>query len=124
LFTRTPTAKASKGFLILETRAASSRRQFKKHEFADSSLCGLTGGKPLLLQPLRKFKHFFAANSGLFICNLLSKGTSPLIEGIVSEDGVPAIEVEIGSQRWRAVGTCCGNIGFGLIFLPGSSPSR
>jgi predicted aspartyl protease len=26
-----------------------------------------------------------------------------LIEGIVTEDGVPAIEVEVGSQRWQAI---------------------
>jgi clan AA aspartic protease len=26
-----------------------------------------------------------------------------LIEGTVTKDGVPAIEVEVGSQRWRAI---------------------
>jgi predicted aspartyl protease len=26
-----------------------------------------------------------------------------LIEGTVTEDGVPAIEVEVGSQRWQAI---------------------
>ncbi len=26
-----------------------------------------------------------------------------MIEGIITEDGVPAIEVEIGSQRWQAI---------------------
>jgi predicted aspartyl protease len=26
-----------------------------------------------------------------------------LIEGVVTEDGVPAIEVEVGGQRWPAI---------------------
>ena len=37
------------------------------------------------------------------ICNLLSKRRPPLIEGIITDDGVPAIEVEVGSQRWQAI---------------------
>ena len=26
-----------------------------------------------------------------------------MIEGVITDDGVPAIEVEIGSQRWQAI---------------------
>src|SRR6202011_5720345 len=37
------------------------------------------------------------------ICNLLSKGRSPLTDGIITEDGVPAIVVDVGSQRSRAI---------------------
>jgi hypothetical protein len=35
--------------------------------------------------------------------NLLSQGWAPLIAGIITEDGVPAIEVEVAGQRWRAI---------------------
>lgn len=31
------------------------------------------------------------------------KGRSPLIEGVVTEDGVPAIFVDLGNQRWEAI---------------------
>jgi clan AA aspartic protease len=37
------------------------------------------------------------------ICHLLSKRRSPLIHGIITVDGVPAIEVEVGSQLWQAI---------------------
>jgi predicted aspartyl protease len=37
------------------------------------------------------------------VCHLLSKGRSPLIQGITTVDGVPAIEVEVGGQRWEAI---------------------
>ncbi len=53
-----PSAKTSKGFLIDGTRVASSRRQFKKHDFQDATLGSIVGIKPLLPKRLRKFKNF------------------------------------------------------------------
>jgi predicted aspartyl protease len=38
-----------------------------------------------------------------WICNVLSKGRPPSIDGNVTDDGVPAIEVEVGGQRWWAI---------------------
>jgi clan AA aspartic protease len=37
------------------------------------------------------------------ICDLLSERGPPLIVGIVTKDGVPAIEVEAGGERWQAI---------------------
>src|ERR1700683_5282168 len=35
--------------------------------------------------------------------SLLPERAPPLIAGIVTEDGVPAIEVEAGGERWQAI---------------------
>jgi clan AA aspartic protease len=37
------------------------------------------------------------------LCDLLPQRRPPSIAGIITEDGVPAIEVEAGGERWQAI---------------------
>lgn len=38
-----------------------------------------------------------------WLSHLLSKGWVPLIHGVISHDGVPTIDIELGGRRWRAI---------------------